>query len=267
VEHHKSTTTAKNTMSDWDGWPNGTIKQDFTWREFEATGQLMSHWVAKVGRGDWRGDTSAEMWKKGKKSSCDCLGIIQCENEDCEYAVRPFTTHQRIIQQLENGCEICGMSLIHQKCEIRAVLWKWSGSVHYEQNGTHNHKHPPRILHLSKNEHQKFAQLVEQHPKTGPRRLVVGVPGLGGPGQSAADISPALLNIDRVTKERQKVRKEHNGTNGDDFIASFAKFTNDHPDFVLLEIMGYRCRSSVTFYGITVGTGGKARPTNQWICQ
>ena len=81
-------------------------------------------------------------------------------------------------------------------------------------------------------------QLVEQHPKTGPRQLVVGVPGLGGPGQSAADISPALLNIDQVTKECKKVRKEHDSTNGDDFIASFAKFTNDHPDFVLLEIMG-----------------------------
>jgi hypothetical protein len=84
----------------------------------------MSHWAAKAGGGHWRGDASAEMWERGKKSSCDCLGIIQCENEDCEYAVWPFTTCQRIIRQLENGCKICGMSLIHQECEIRAVLWK-----------------------------------------------------------------------------------------------------------------------------------------------
>ena len=86
------------------------------------------------------------------------------------------------------------MSLIHQECEICAVLWKWLGGVHYEQNGTHDYKCPPQILHLSKNEHQKFMQLVKQHPKTGPRQLVVGVPGLGGPGQSV--ISPPLLNID-----------------------------------------------------------------------
>ena len=156
-------------MSEWDSWPNGTIKQDFTWKEFESTGQLMSHWGAKVGGGDQRGDTSAEMWERGKKSTRNCLGIIQCKNKDCNYAVWPFMTCQRIIQQLEKGCEICGMSLTHQECEICAVLWKWSGGVHYEQNGTHDHKHPPWILHLSKNEHQKFVQLVEQHLKTGPQ--------------------------------------------------------------------------------------------------
>ena len=59
-----------------------------------------------------------------------------------------------------------------------------------------------------------------------------------GPGQSAANISPALLNINRVTHERKKVKKEHDSTNGDNFIASFAKFTLEHPNFVLLEIIG-----------------------------
>jgi hypothetical protein len=238
VQPHKSTAENKNDTSEWDGWPNGTIERDFTWKEFEDTNQLMSHWAAKGGGGDRRGDTSAGIWERGKRSTRDCLGIIQCENEDCDYAVRPLTTRQRIIQQLEKGCEICGTSLIHQECGIRAVLWKWSGGVRYEQNGSHDHDRPPRILHLLKSEHQKFVELVEQHPKTGPRGLVVGVPGLGGPGQSTANISPALLNIDRVAKERQKVKKEHGSTNGDDFIASFAKFTTEHADFVLLEIIG-----------------------------
>ena len=66
VQHHKSITKDENIMSEWDSWPNGTIKWDFTWKEFESTGQLMSHWVAKVGGGDQRGDTSAEMWERGK---------------------------------------------------------------------------------------------------------------------------------------------------------------------------------------------------------
>lgn len=234
----KNENTANSTTSEWDGWPNGMLECDFTWEEFEATGQLMSHWAAKVGGGDRRGETSAETWERGKRSTRVCLGIIECENADCDYAVRPFTTRARINQQLMKICEICGASLIHQECEIRATLWKWSGGVHYEQNGCHDHVRPPRVLHLSKSEHQKFAQLVEQHPKTGPRGLVVGVPGLRGPGQSAADISPALLNVDRVAKERQRVRREHDSTNGDDFIASFAKFTGEHPDFVLSEIIG-----------------------------
>ena len=225
-------------MSEWNSWPNDTIKRDFTWKEFEATGQLLSHWAAKGGGGDQRGDVSAGMWERGKRSTRDCLGIIQCDNEDCDYAVRPFTTRQRINQQLEKSCEICGMSLGHRECGVRAVLWKWLGGVHYEQNGSHDHERPPRILHLSKSERQTFVQLVEQHLKTGPQGLAVGVPGLAGPGQSAAEISPALLNIDRVAKERQKVKKEHDSSNGDDFIASFAKFTTEHADFVLLEIIG-----------------------------
>ena len=239
TSHHNGQTHGSNsTELEWDGWPNGIIEKDFTWKEFEDTDHLMTHWATKVGGGDRRGDIAAEMWESGKRSTRDCLGIIQCDDVDCDYAVRPFTTNQRIIQQLEKNCEICGGLLIHQNCEIRAILWKWSGGVHYEQNGTHDHVRPPRILHLSKMEHQKFVRLVEQHPKTGPRGLVVGVPGLGGPGQSAADISPALLNIDRVAKERQRVKRGHDSTNGDDFIAAFAKFTTEHADFVLLENIG-----------------------------
>jgi hypothetical protein len=35
-----------------------------------------------------------------------------------------------------------------------------------------------------------------------------------------------------------KVKRDHGSTNGDDFIASFAKFTTEHPDFVLSETIG-----------------------------
>ena len=43
-EHNlKSTAENENITSKWDGWPNGIIVHDFTWKEFESTGQLMSH--------------------------------------------------------------------------------------------------------------------------------------------------------------------------------------------------------------------------------
>jgi hypothetical protein len=214
------------------------INRDFSWDEFEAAGRLMSHWAAKVGGGYRGGDRSAEVWEEGKKSTRNCLGVIVCDDEDCQYAVRPLTTRSKLVQQLEKSCEICGASLTHQACNIRAVLWTWLGGVHYEQDGTHNHLRPPRVLHLSKSERQKFTQLVEEHPKTGPLGLIVGVPGLSGPGQSVANISPALLNAGRVSKERQKIKKHHDGTGGDNFIASFAKFTSEYPEFILAERMG-----------------------------
>lgn len=157
-----------STGSNWDSWPDGTMNRDFTWEEFKAAGQLMCHWATKVGGGDRSGNALAEVWERGKKSTRSCLGVIVCDDEDCEYTVRPLTTRSKLVQQLEKNCDICGASLIHQACDVRAVLWKWSDGVHYEQNGSHHHERPPRVLHLSKTERQRFEQLVEQHPKTGP---------------------------------------------------------------------------------------------------
>ena len=43
VQHHnKSTTRNEDATREWDGWPDGVLERDFTWKEFEATGQLMS---------------------------------------------------------------------------------------------------------------------------------------------------------------------------------------------------------------------------------
>jgi hypothetical protein len=42
----------------------------------------------------------------------------------------------------------------------------------------------------------------------------VGVPGKDGPGQSVANISDALLNADRVSKEHLKIKNNPGGTGG-----------------------------------------------------
>ena len=57
---------------DWDGWPDGNLEQDFSWREFEETSNLSVHWAVRVNGGDHRGDEHAELWQKGKKSSRQC---------------------------------------------------------------------------------------------------------------------------------------------------------------------------------------------------
>jgi hypothetical protein len=105
-------------MGGWDNWPDGVINRDFSWEEFEATQRLMSHWAAKVGGGDRRGDALADEWERGKKSTRNCLGVIVCEDENCNYAVRPLTTRAKLVQQLERNCEICGASLTHEACDV-----------------------------------------------------------------------------------------------------------------------------------------------------
>jgi len=195
----------------------------------------MSHWATRVGGGDRKGDELAEIWERGKKSTRNCLGVIICENRNCDNAVRPFTNHSKIEEQLQDSCGVCSAPLVHQKCSVRATLWKWSGGVHYEQNSSHPHLRPPRVLHLLNSERKA---LVEEHPNTGPLGLIVGVPGLTGPGKSVADISPVFLNADRVSKEHRKIKHNVDGTGGDNFIATFAKFTSEYPNFVLAEVFG-----------------------------
>jgi len=89
---------------DWDGWPDGHFEQDFSWREFEETSNLSVHWAVRVNGGDRRGDEHAESWRKGKKSSRRCVGIIECDNPTCNIIVRPQTTPKGIYKQLDEPC-------------------------------------------------------------------------------------------------------------------------------------------------------------------
>ena len=78
------------------------------------------------------------------------------------------------------------------------------------------------ILNISKTEQVRFETLVNTNPTTGPLGLIVGVPGINGPGESVADISESdvFLNAGRVGKERLKVEaNSHSG--GDSLIAAF----------------------------------------------
>ena len=58
-----------------------------------------------------------------------------------------------------------------------------------------------------------------------------------GPGKSAADISDILLNADRVSKERHKVKKGE-VQSADGLIATFSKFTLEHPNFIIHSNLG-----------------------------
>ncbi|KAJ7719646.1 hypothetical protein B0H16DRAFT_1336531, partial [Mycena metata] len=83
----------------------------------------------------------------------------------------------------------------------------------------------------------RFEEIVTAHPKTRALGLVVGVPGIRGPGESVADISPVYLNADRVRKERDKI-KQGDGQGGDGFIAEFAAFAETYTNFVVYSQLG-----------------------------
>ena len=100
--------------------------------------------------------------------------------------------------------------------------------------GFHAHHWP---THLHAGEWQEFIELVQSHPKSGPLQLIVGVPGLNGPGKSVADISDVLMNANQVSKEQHKVKNgQIQSTDG--LIAAFSKFTKEHPNFVIHSNLG-----------------------------
>ena len=205
-------------------------------QEYEQSDSLKIHWANKASGGDRTGDEHAVRWEKGKRLVRRCLGVIICDNDECNIIIRPKTTPLTIQKQLNESC-ICAAQLHHQRCEVRAISWKWAEGVHFQNDGIHTHGWPGHILHLLNGEREGFENLVRAHPNTGPLGLIVGVPGLTGPGESAADISDVLLNADRVSKERRKIKLDAD-SGGDNFIAAFAKLTEDYPGFVIFSMIG-----------------------------
>jgi len=138
----------------------------------------------------------------------------------------------RIEKQLLARCK-CGAVLGHKKCDIKSITWTYSKGVHFVNAGFHQHPRPGHILHISKDEQVRFEAIVNTHPSVGPLALIVGVPGVNGPGESVADISDVFVNAGRVGKERLKIKKGGQVGGGDAFISAFMKFSQEYPGFVI----------------------------------
>ncbi|KAF8059496.1 hypothetical protein FPV67DRAFT_1357277, partial [Lyophyllum atratum] len=210
---------------EWDGWPSGNFKRHFTMDEVNEMGNLAIHWAHIVQGGFRKGDKFAAKRKEGKKSTRKCCGIINCDNEDCGITLRPTTKPHTLHQQLQKRCT-CGARLFHAKCDVVSTLQTWAGGIYYKNGGYHMHQRPPRILHLLPDQKKRFE-----------KTLIVGAPGVEGPGESVADISDVFLNADRVGKERLKLKRGAD-TGGDSFIRAFAKFDSEHPGLVILSTIG-----------------------------
>lgn len=223
--------SAPGSETKWDGWPNGIFEREFTFEEVSDLNNLQVHWATRT-NGRRGGDDFATSWTSGKRRHKQCLGIIECDNPDCIIAVRPQTSQQGVAKQVLERCK-CGAVLFHQKCNVKLTLWTYSKGVYVVNDGFHQHRRPGHILHVTKDEQVRFKALVNAHPTVGPLGLIVGVPGVSGPGESVADISDVFLNAGRVGKDRLKLKKGSQ-LGGDAFIASFAKFSAEHPGFVIL---------------------------------
>ena len=223
----------------WDGWPDGPIEHTFTVEEVKNTDHLAVNWSCQTS-GARTGFSTAESWSTGRKSERRCLGVLFCANEWCNVIIRPKTRANLIEKQLSKPC-VCGATLQQSQpdCPTRQVLWSYKHGIHFIHTGYHNHPRPTHIIHMSKNQREKFKELVEQHPKSGPLQLLVGAPTLHGPGASVADISPVLLNKDRIAYELEKVRhpKRPGGSADDLNIKEFSLFCAENEGFIIHSVI------------------------------
>ncbi|KAJ7321627.1 hypothetical protein DFH08DRAFT_1033568 [Mycena albidolilacea] len=177
---------------EWDAWPDGDFARTFTLEFVEAHDNLRVHWACKT-LGGSGGSAQANTWKEGK------------------------TRAKGILKQLTEPCS-CGAARVHHPCEIVSTLHTFMGGVHYQNGGYHSHARPTVRLHMSKKEQNQFSKIVEQNPTAGPLKLLVGLPGTDGPGESVAEITPVLFNVERIKYERRKILNASRSRMGDNFL-------------------------------------------------
>lgn len=221
----------------WDGFPDGHFSHLFTLKEARELDNLMVHWAFTVLGGKPNQSATSETWQGGKTTRRQCLGTIECSNDDCRIIIRPQSTLPRVSQQLSKDCH-CGASLFHKTCPVISTLYTFKHGVYYVNGGKHEHAQSTHRLHLSQKERHNFEEIVHAHPRDGPLKLLVGLSGANGPGKSVAEISPVLINAGRIKHEKRQALGKGNGKGPDGTIAEFAAFEKAHPGFIRQSSIG-----------------------------
>lgn len=199
--------------------------------------KLIIHWPHR-NRSTNIGRLDAETPEEGRLSRMVCKGMIRCTNSDCKLVEWPIVKDQkRILDQLDEPC-LCGASREVVTCPVIAKVRMWKGGIRLTNSDWHTHDPPPHILHLLNDEKEEFRAVVKAHPKATPLQLVIGPPGLTGPGESVAKITPVLRNTSRVSYERRNFVREEIGTGGDSFFQAYAKLKIANPEFIRREVLG-----------------------------
>ncbi|KAG6916293.1 hypothetical protein DXG01_007490 [Tephrocybe rancida] len=82
VEAMKEPIPIKAQDLEWDGWLDGNFECDFTYKEFDATDDLMTHWANTTGGGNHTGSTDANSWELGGDSFIDKFTMFETTHPD-----------------------------------------------------------------------------------------------------------------------------------------------------------------------------------------
>ncbi|EPQ59388.1 hypothetical protein GLOTRDRAFT_70775 [Gloeophyllum trabeum ATCC 11539] len=223
----------------WDGWPDGDFEHHFSWEELKQTNNLMVHWSCHAaGANDHhKRSDCAKNWEDGALLIRYCRGMIRCDHTECQIIIRPQTRRLKIQEQCQHPCR-CGGKLTWFECNVVSKIWTYDGGKYFQNIGKHDHARLTHKLHLLPNERAEFEAIVRTNPKAGPLALLVGAPGIEGPGRSVADITSVLANKDRISKERQHITSGPGGGSAETFLQDFATLEEEYPNFILYSQIG-----------------------------
>jgi hypothetical protein len=226
----------------WDGWPDGTWRKEYTPDEVKLTKEFAVNWACRTQGGNNHTKGSSDMDQGPRKRTRVCLGIIKCGNkrrgqeDGCLIVTRPHTRSKAEIEkQLDERCE-CGSKRKHYPCPGKAkmIITYSAGRAKFSHIGFHNHERPTDVIHLVEKERIHLQEMVLKDPKKGPLALAVEL-------ATSQDPPKPLLNKDRVAVERKRVLIDsgiRRSGKTDSFVQEFADFDAKHHEIIQKKVFG-----------------------------
>jgi hypothetical protein len=194
----------------WNPWPDTSFQRHYTHEEGDKSKNFLIHWSYVVTGGSKTGSVTARDPTRGRPSRRCCNGVIVCSNPNrqtergCRYAIHPMSRPNRIQEQWQDKFCLCGYSLIHIECSVDMVITKWAEGYMVKHSGQHDHPRPPNVTRMDRDAEERFKDLVIDNPDVKPLKLSVG----GADREPATKIASVYHNVQRVSRDRQKVLKK-----------------------------------------------------------
>lgn len=224
-------------IEEWDPWPNQKFIRQYTIEYGIKSGNFQTWWSSTCQGTSKTGLPNAPTLSKARPSTRRCNGVIHCANPNrqtkngCQYAIRPKTKLNKILEQYEDKNCPCGYQLEHYTCEVSMRILSWAGGYVVENSGEHLHIRPPNPSRNTQEAQDEFRELVLDNPTVKPLALSVG----GSNRKPATEISTVFHNVQRVAHDRRKVLKASGtqpATNDIQVMEKLADFLRENGEMV-----------------------------------
>jgi len=157
--------------------------------------QLVIHWAHRLSR---------VIFSPGTKTSYyHCIGVFECDQQDCRFIDRPKTDPNKLKLQKEHPrkCAIHGGPLVYRHCDATFRVVDVPNTLTLRHSGTHDH-HMPAPIKAEPSAVATLKTVLAVNPDVTPLQLATGT----RTRPAAHELSKSWLNVSRLGYVRRKVR-------------------------------------------------------------